>query len=97
MADVGCGLGASTILMAQAYPRSRFVGFDVHPGSIDLARQRAREARVEDRVRFEVAKATDYPGKGYDLVATSTRSTTWPTRSAPPGTSARRFRAPERG
>src|SRR5437762_8074799 len=69
VADVGCGLGASTILMAQAYPRSRFIGFDYHRGSIETARERARAAGVEDRVQFDVAKATDYPGKGYDLVA----------------------------
>jgi 2-polyprenyl-3-methyl-5-hydroxy-6-metoxy-1,4-benzoquinol methylase len=69
VADVGCGLGASTILMSQAYPRSRFIGFDYHEGSIRTARERARAAGVEDRVKFEVAKATDFPGKGYDLVA----------------------------
>src|SRR5207248_3930028 len=60
VADVGCGLGASTILMAQAYPKSRFIGFDYHAGSIELARQRARAGGVEDRVKFEVARATDY-------------------------------------
>jgi len=69
VADVGCGLGASTILMAQAYPRSRFIGFDFHGGSVETARQRAREAGVDGRVQFEVARSTDYPGKGYDLVA----------------------------
>ena len=69
MADVGCGLGASTILMAQAYPRSRFIGFDCHRASIETARERARQAGVEDRVQFEEARSTDYPGKGYDLVA----------------------------
>jgi 2-polyprenyl-3-methyl-5-hydroxy-6-metoxy-1,4-benzoquinol methylase len=69
VADVGCGLGASTILMAKAFPRSRFVGFDSHEGSIALARQRAADAGVADRVKFEVARSTDYPGEGYDLVA----------------------------
>jgi 2-polyprenyl-3-methyl-5-hydroxy-6-metoxy-1,4-benzoquinol methylase len=69
VADVGCGLGASTILMAKAYPKSRFVGFDSHEKSILLARQRAVQAGVGDRVRFEVAKSTDFPGKDYDLVA----------------------------
>jgi SAM-dependent methyltransferase len=69
VADVGCGLGASTILMAEAYPASRFHGFDMHPGSIDLARKRAIEAGVADRITFEVASATTYPGTGYDLVA----------------------------
>src|ERR687893_836781 len=68
-ADVGCGLGASTILMAQAYPASTFVGYDYHDGSIEMARQRAEEAGLSDRVRFEVARAKDYPGGGYDFVA----------------------------
>ncbi len=69
VADVGCGLGASTIIMARTYPKSRFVGFDVHAESIALARQRAAAAGVGDRVSFEVARATDYPGSGYGLVA----------------------------
>lgn len=69
VADVGCGLGASSILMAQAFPKSRFVGFDFHPASVETARQRARDAGVDGRVKFEVARSTDYPGKGYDLVA----------------------------
>jgi SAM-dependent methyltransferase len=69
VADVGCGLGASTILMAQTYPASTFVGYDYHGGSIELARQRAEEAGVTDRVKFEVARAKDYPGGGYDFVA----------------------------
>lgn len=68
VADVGCGLGASTILMAQAYPDSTFVGYDYHNGSIEIARRRAAEAGVSDRVKFEVARAKDYPGKGYDFV-----------------------------
>jgi ubiquinone/menaquinone biosynthesis C-methylase UbiE len=68
VADVGCGHGASTILMAQAYPASRFVGFDYHGASVDTARKRASEAGVADRVRFEVASAKDYPQDGYDLV-----------------------------
>jgi SAM-dependent methyltransferase len=69
VADVGCGRGASTILLAQAFPKSTFVGFDYHQASIDTATRRAREAGVADRVTFSVAKATDYPGNGYDLVA----------------------------
>jgi SAM-dependent methyltransferase len=69
VADVGCGLGASTILMAQTYPSSTFVGYDYHGGSIEMARQRAEEAGVSDRVKFEVARAKDYPGGGYDFVA----------------------------
>jgi 2-polyprenyl-3-methyl-5-hydroxy-6-metoxy-1,4-benzoquinol methylase len=69
VADVGCGHGASTIIMAQAYPLSRFVGFDYHEPSIRYARAAAKQAGVGDRVSFEVAKAKDYPGKDYDLVA----------------------------
>jgi len=69
VADVGCGLGTSTILMAQAYPKSSFVGFDYHDGSIKMARDAANKAGVGDRVKFEVAKAKDYPGKGFDFVA----------------------------
>jgi len=68
VADVGCGLGASTILMAQAYPQSTFIGYDYHEGSIEMARARAVEGGVADRVKFEVAKAKDYPGTGYDFV-----------------------------
>jgi SAM-dependent methyltransferase len=67
-ADVGCGHGASTILMAKAFPRSEFVGIDYHLGSIETARHRAREAGV-DNVRFEVSDATSYSGQGYDLIA----------------------------
>lgn len=69
VADVGCGLGASTILMAKAFPKSRFFGFDSHDRSIEQARTRAREAGVEDRITFSVAKSTDYPGRGYGLIA----------------------------
>jgi SAM-dependent methyltransferase len=70
VADIGCGHGASTILMAQAFPQSTFIGSDYHPGSIEIARQRAAEAGVADRVTFEVAPATQYSGSGYDLVTT---------------------------
>lgn len=69
VADVGCGLGASTIVMAKAFPNSSFIGFDYHPASIDTARQRAADAGVSGRVQFEVAPASGYPGSGYDLVA----------------------------
>ena len=69
VADVGCGHGASTIIMAQAYPASTFFGFDYHAPSIEHARAAAKNAGVQDRVTFEVAKAKDYPGKAYDLVA----------------------------
>jgi SAM-dependent methyltransferase len=68
VADVGCGHGASTILMAQAFPASTFVGSDYHEGSIDTARRKAAEAGVSDRVRFEVAAASAYSGGDYDLV-----------------------------
>jgi SAM-dependent methyltransferase len=70
VADVGCGHGASTIVMAQAFPRSRFVGSDYHDGSIATARDRADAAGVSDRVGFEVAPAGGYTGAGYDLVTT---------------------------
>jgi 2-polyprenyl-3-methyl-5-hydroxy-6-metoxy-1,4-benzoquinol methylase len=69
VADVGCGHGISTVLMAEAYPQSTFVGFDYHEQSIEKARHHARMAGVEDRVRFELATATDFPGWGYDLIA----------------------------
>lgn len=68
VADVGCGHGASTILMAQAFPKSTFVGIDYHPSSIDTAQQRAAAAAVPN-VRFEVADATSYGGERYDLIA----------------------------
>jgi 2-polyprenyl-3-methyl-5-hydroxy-6-metoxy-1,4-benzoquinol methylase len=68
VADVGCGHGASTILMAKAFPNSRFVGSDYHRGSIDTARERAHDAGVEKRVRFENEPADAYAGGGYDLV-----------------------------
>jgi SAM-dependent methyltransferase len=68
-ADIGCGHGASTILMAQAFPKSEFIGFDFHEPSILAARQRAEKAGVARRCRFEVARSTDYPGKGYGFVA----------------------------
>ncbi len=68
VADVGCGHGASTIIMAQAFPRSTFMGFDYHPASIEWARRAADKAGMGDRATFEVAAAKDYPGGGYDLV-----------------------------
>jgi SAM-dependent methyltransferase len=70
VADVGCGHGASTVLMARAFPRSTFTGSDYHGGSIDVARKRAAEAGVDDRVRFETAGAQSFSGGPYDLVTT---------------------------
>jgi SAM-dependent methyltransferase len=69
VADVGCGHGASTILMAEAFPNSEFVGFDYHEESIEQARRTASGAGLDGRVSFEVAPAKQYPGDGYDLVA----------------------------
>lgn len=68
VADIGCGYGHSTILMAQAFPKSRFHGFDTHASSIEEARRNALEAGVAGRVTFEVARAVDYPGTGYGLI-----------------------------
>ena len=68
VADIGCGHGSSTILMAQAFPHSSFVGSDYHEGSIETARRRAQEAGVADRVHFHVASSTEASGADYDLV-----------------------------
>jgi ubiquinone/menaquinone biosynthesis C-methylase UbiE len=70
VADIGCGLGASTILLAQEYPNSVFTGSDYHDQSIELARKRATDAGVADRVSFEVASASSFAGADYDLAAT---------------------------
>ncbi len=70
VADIGCGHGASTLILAKAFPKSKFIGFDYHQPSIDSARRRAAEVGFGDRVKFEVAAAKTFPGKGeYDLVA----------------------------
>jgi SAM-dependent methyltransferase len=69
VADVGCGKGASTILMAKAFPKSHFFGFDYHDKSIEAARETAKREGVADRVTFEVASAKAFPGKDYDFVA----------------------------
>jgi len=69
VADVGCGKGASTILMAKAYPKSKFMGFDYHDKSIEAAREIAKREGVADRVTFEVAAAKNFPGRDYDFVA----------------------------
>ena len=68
VADVGCGHGASTVLMAKAYPNSGFVGSDYHQGSIETARARAQEADVADRIDFRAESAQEFSGDGYDLV-----------------------------
>ena len=69
VADVGCGHRSSTIIMAQAYPNSRFWGFDNHEKSIATARQRAADAGVSDRVIFAVANASELPDEQFDLIA----------------------------
>jgi SAM-dependent methyltransferase len=69
VADVGCGEGASTIIMAKAFPNTRFVGFDYHAPSVEVARQAAQAEGLGERVSFEVAAAKTFPGTGYDLVA----------------------------
>lgn len=69
VADIGCGHGASTIIMAEAFPNSEFHGFDYHDASIERAREAADEAGVGDRITFDVASAKDYPGDGYDFAA----------------------------
>ncbi|AYF90570.1 class I SAM-dependent methyltransferase [Pseudomonas sp. JS3066] len=68
VADVGCGHGASTVILAQAFPASRFVGYDYHGPSIETATQRARDGGVADRATFVQASAKDYPGDGFDLI-----------------------------
>ncbi len=68
VADIGCGFGASTIVMARAFPNSEFHGFDFHAPSVDAAKQRAKQAGVSDQTTFEVAKSTDYSGTDYDFV-----------------------------
>src|SRR5205823_7869084 len=70
VADVGCGHGASTVLLAQAYPKAAIVGSDYHQASVDTARKHAAEAGRAGRARFEVASAQTFSGTGYDLVAT---------------------------
>jgi SAM-dependent methyltransferase len=68
VADVGCGHGISTVLMARAYPNSRFRGFDSHPASLEAARESARAAGVADRVTFELATAKNFPGGPFDVI-----------------------------
>ncbi|MDN7143416.1 methyltransferase domain-containing protein [Pseudomonas sp. JQ170] len=68
VADIGCGHGASTVIMAQAFPASRFLGFDYHAPSITVATQRAAEGGVAERAQFFQASAKDFPGDDYDLI-----------------------------
>src|ERR1700758_1759031 len=68
VADVGCGHGWSTILMAKAFPKSTFIGYDFHPSSIEDAKAHAKMHGVSDNARFEVGLAKDYSGKDFDLV-----------------------------
>lgn len=68
VADVGCGHGASTLVMAEAFPKSTFIGFDFHASSVECAQERARESGLHN-VTFEVAAAKHFPGRDYDLVA----------------------------
>ncbi len=68
VADVGCGHGYSTMMMAAAFPDSEFVGYDFHPASVEQARKHAGAHGAPPNVRFEVARAQDFPGTGYDLV-----------------------------
>ncbi len=68
VADVGCGHGSSTILMAKAFPKSTFFGFDYHPASIEWAKKAAKDEGVGERITFEVASAKDFPGADYALV-----------------------------
>jgi hypothetical protein len=89
VADVGCGLGASTILLAQQYPNCRVTGSDYHDQSIEIARKRAAEAGVAERISFEVAPAAGFSGTATTWSPRSTACTTWAIRSPRPGTSGR--------
>jgi SAM-dependent methyltransferase len=91
VADVGCGHGASTVILAQAYPRSSFVGYDFHEPSIDVARKAAAEAGVADRCRFEIAEAASYPGRRLDLVTLFDCLHDWVIRWGRPRTSVKRW------
>ena len=68
VADIGCGHGTSTLIMAKAFPKSNFYGFDMHPASIEAANRRAEEQSITN-VRFDVAAAKDFPGRDYGFVA----------------------------
>ncbi len=68
VADVGCGHGFSTVIMAKAFPKSTFIGYDFHPGSVEQAKEHARQHGVTDNTRFEVALAGNFPASNLDLV-----------------------------
>jgi cyclopropane fatty-acyl-phospholipid synthase-like methyltransferase len=91
VADVGCGHGASTVILAQAYPGSSFVGYDFHEPSIEVARKAAAEAGVADRCRFEIAEAASYPGRRLDLVTLFDCLHDWVIRWGRPRTSVKRW------
>ena len=97
VADVGCGKGASTLLMAKAFPKSRFFGFDYHDKSIEGARESAKREGAADRVTFEVAKAKEFPGKTTTSWPFSTACTTWATRLGLPRTCGSRSARTARG
>ena len=84
VADVGCGYGASTIIMAKEYPNSTFVGFDYHEGSVDGRPEGRDEAGVEDRCSFEVASAKDTQARTTISWRSSIPSTTWGIPSGSP-------------
>ena len=88
VADVGCGHGLSTVIMAKAFPNSQFIGYDFHPSSIEHARAHAREHGVGSNARFEVGTAKDFPEKDFDSSPFSTVCTTWAIRPARQHTSA---------
>ena len=69
VADVGCGLGSSTLVMASGYPNVAITGFDYHPASVELAKKKAKDAGLAKKVQFEVAGAQSFPGKDYDFIA----------------------------
>ena len=91
VADVGCGHGVSTILMSQAFPNSKFFGYDYHPASITAARDAADKAGVGHRISFEIGAAKDFPAKVSISSASSIACTTWAIPSARQSTSVRRW------
>ncbi|HKO94419.1 MAG TPA: methyltransferase domain-containing protein [Polyangiaceae bacterium] len=82
-AEVGCGFGAAILLLARRFPRSSFIGFDGDPAAIDIARERACQWGVTDRVSFEVARSSAFPGSGYQLICSGLHGAADPTGSAP--------------